>query len=159
MKREITFRSPTIATARDREHWIKQCRSSGCVIGKHRFHTATQLHRRPFSPTNENIISSNIKMIHSFHWECFCFCFRFEVLPENAVGEGVLFGDAKWWACGSGSGTCSEPRRHCGSSRCGSKDRLGGSGGGEWHSFASGILVLVCGCVFVSRVLHFFSGF
>lgn len=78
MKREITFRSPTIAAARDREHWIKQCRSSGCVIGKHRFHTATQLHRRPFSPTNENIISSNIKMIHSFiHFTENVFVFAF----------------------------------------------------------------------------------
>ena len=67
MKREITFRSPTIAAARDREHWIKQCRSSGCVIGKHRFHTATQLHRRPFSQQMKtSLVRISKWFIHSF---------------------------------------------------------------------------------------------
>ena len=67
MKREITFRSPTIAAARDREHWIKQCRSSGCVIGKHRFHTATQLHWRPFSQQMKtSLVRISKWFIHSF---------------------------------------------------------------------------------------------
>jgi hypothetical protein len=65
MKEEITFWGPTVAAARHGEHRSEQCRSSGCVIWKHRFHTATQLHRRPFS---QQILSAQIYkiFIHSF---------------------------------------------------------------------------------------------
>lgn len=96
MKKEITFRGPTVS-ARDGEHGGEQCGSSGRVIWKHRFHTAAQLHRRSFPIITQSLAQTytktNSSFIRSFHFtERACV---FLYVPENAVRKRVLFWYAK----------------------------------------------------------------